>query len=189
MSANAQLFVSYLVTLSFPCYTGLMEVPHRYPYNPPVSAILLLFGSGTLWIAVEWLSLRGHIPAGFNLRFGLILIVWAIVVGLHRILVDRYLLLDHDSMVFPIGPFTRRTAKIEYTSIKRVWRRYIRPCEVRFVLKVETEEQAFRILPAFLPDNESYRALEEFLNRKLLENARGKQSPKTGSRQIPHCTL
>jgi hypothetical protein len=43
------------------------------------------------------------------------------------------------------------------------------------VLKVATEDQTFKIVPAFLPDNESYRALEEFLNRKLLENTRAKK--------------
>ena len=153
-----------------------MEVPHRYPYNPPVSVILLLFGCGILWIALEWLSSR-QIRTGFHLYFALVPIALAFIVGLHRILLDRYLLLDHNSMVFPIGPFTRRTAKIEYTSIRRVWRRYIRPYEVRFVLKVATEEQAFKILPAFLPDSESYRVLEEFLNQKLLENTSGGKSP------------
>jgi hypothetical protein len=155
-----------------------MEVPHRYPYNPPVSLILLLLGCGILGICLEWLSSQGHFPAGFNLWFGLIPIALAFIVGVHRISVDRYLLLDHDSIVLPIGPFTRRTAKIEYTSIRRVWRRYIRPYEVRFVLKVATEEQAFKILPAFLPDSESYRALEEFLNCKLIENTRNEVAKK-----------
>jgi hypothetical protein len=70
-----------------------------------------------------------------------------------------------------------RSANTEYTSIRRVWRQYVRPYEYRFVLKV-AKEQAFKILPAFLPDNESYRALEEFLNGKLLENTRAKKSPR-----------
>jgi len=44
------------------------------------------------------------------------------------------------------------------------------------VLKVATEEQTFKIVPAFLPDNESYRALEEFLTRKALENTTAKKA-------------
>lgn len=110
--------------------------------------------------------------------FALVPIALAFIIGVHRILFDRYLLLDHESMVFPIGPFTRRTASIEYTSIRCVWRCYIRPYEVRFVLKVATEERAYKVLPAFLPDSESYRDLEEFLNQKLLENTRKGTSPR-----------
>ena len=161
-----------------------MEVPHQYPYNPPLRFILLSFGSGFLWIAVDWFPYwlpRGHIPTGFSLWFsliGLIPIALAIIVGVRRIWVEHYLLLDNDSMVVPIGLFAMRTAKIEYTRIRRVWRHYVRPYEYTFVLKVATEEQAFKILPAFLPDNESYRALEEFLNRKLLENTRAKTTPR-----------
>ena len=157
-----------------------MEVPHQYPYNPPAWLILLSFGSGFLWMAVDWLPTR-HTPTGFKLGYsliGLIPIAWSLILAVHRIWAERYLLLDHDSMVLPIGLFAMRTAKIEYTSIERVWRHYVRPYEYRFVLKVATEEQAFEILPAFLPDNESYRALEEFLNRKLLENTRAKKPPR-----------
>ncbi len=155
-----------------------MKVPHQYPYNPPVWAILLSFGSGVLWTAVDWLP-PGYIPTGFKLwlsPIGFIPIAWSLIFAVRRIWAERYLLLDHDSMVLPVGLFATRTAKIEYTSIRRVWRHYLRPNEYRFVLKVATEEQAFKILPAFLPDNESYRALEEFLNRKLLENTRAKES-------------
>lgn len=155
-----------------------MDVPYRYPYNPPVLSILALFGYGFLWMAGDWLE-RGHPPTGFSLWFsllGVIPIGWALIIGVRRILVDRYLVVDNDSMVLPIGPLQMGTAKIEYASIRRVWRHYIRPYEYRFVLKVATEEQAFKILPSFLPDNESYRALEEFLNRKLLENTSGKKS-------------
>jgi hypothetical protein len=157
-----------------------MDVPHQYPYNPRLWSILVSFGSGFLWIAVDWLP-PGHIPTGFRLwesLIGLIPIAWALIVGVRRIWIERYLLLDHDSMVLPIGLFQMRTAKIEYTSIRRVWRHYLRPNEYRFVLKVATEEQNFKIVPAFLPDNESYRALEEFLNRKALENTGAKKSPR-----------
>jgi hypothetical protein len=157
-----------------------MEVPHQYPYNPPVWLMLLFFGSGFGWMAVDWLP-RGHPPTGFNLAFsllGFIPIAWSLIFTVRRICAERYLLLDHDSMVLPIGLLAMRSANIEYTSIRRVWRQYVRPYEYRFVLKVATEEQAFKILPAFLPDNESYRALEEFLNGKLLENTHAKKSPR-----------
>src|SRR5271170_7921593 len=70
-----------------------MELPHRYPYNPRLRLILLVFGSGLLWMAVQWLS-WGHIPSGFSLWFGFIPIVLALIVGVRRISVERYLLLD-----------------------------------------------------------------------------------------------
>jgi hypothetical protein len=73
-------------------------------------------------------------------------------------------------MVLPIGPFAVRTTRIEYTSIRRVWRYYLRRYEHTFVLKVANEEQTVSILPAFLPHGKSYRPVEEFLNRKLAEN-------------------
>ena len=162
-----------------------MEVPHQYPYNPPLWFILWSFAAGLLWIAADWLPYwlpGGHIPTGFSFWFslvGLIPIALAFVVGVFRISFESHLLLDNDSMVLPLGLFQMRTARIEYASIRRVWRRYVRPYEYNFVLKVATEEQAFTILPAFLPDNQSYRALEGFLKRKLLENTRAKKSQET----------
>jgi hypothetical protein len=157
-----------------------MEVLHRYPYNPPLRVILLSFGGGGLWIAVDWFPYwlpGGHIPTGFSLWFsliGLIPISLAFIVGVRRIWVEHYLLLDNDSMVVPIGLFQMRRARIEYTSIRRVWRDYLP--YYTFVLWVATEKGNFKIVPGFLPDNESYRALEEFLNRKALENTGLKKS-------------
>jgi hypothetical protein len=153
-----------------------MEVPHRYPYNPPLRFLPLSFGTGFLWIAVDWLR-WGHIPpTGFGLwhsLIGLIPIAFAFIVGVRRIFVEHYLLLDNDSMVLPIGLFQMRTAKIEYTSIRRVWRHYTTYYAVA-VLQVATEKQTFDIMSTFLPDNESCCALEEFLTRKALENELGK---------------
>jgi hypothetical protein len=161
-----------------------MEVPNQYPYNPPLWLILLFFGSGFLWIAPDWLPYWlpvGHVPTGFRFWFslvGLIPIALAFIVGVFRLSFENYVLLDNDRMVLPLGLFQMRTARIEYASIRRVRRHYVRPYEYRFVLKVATEEQAFTILPAFFSDNESFGALEEFLNRKLLENTRAKESPR-----------
>src|SRR5439155_9924939 len=104
---------------------------HQYPYNPPVWAILLSFGSGFLWMAVDWLP-PGHIPTGFKLwssLIGLIPIVWSLIFAVRRIWVERYLLLDHDSMILPIGLFAMRTAKIELPSIMRVVQHYVCPLE------------------------------------------------------------
>jgi hypothetical protein len=155
-----------------------MEVPHQYPYNPRLWSILLFFGSGFLWIALDWLPWR-HIPTGFRLwesLIGLIPIALALIIGTRRILIKRYLLLGHDSMVIPIGPFQMRTAKIEYTSLRHVWRHYLP--YYTFVLWVATEMGTFKIVPGFLPDNESYCDLEEFLNRKALENTGAKKPPR-----------
>jgi hypothetical protein len=158
-----------------------MEVPHQYPYNPPLRSILLFFGCGFLWIAADWLPYWllpwGHIPTGFRFwesLIGLIPIALAIILGVRRIWVEHYLLLDHDGMVLPIGLFQMRTEKIEYTSIRSVWRRYGSRWGT-FVLEVETERQTFKVMPDFLPDNESYEALEQFLNRKAVENTGAKK--------------
>jgi hypothetical protein len=153
-----------------------MELPRRYPYNPRLLDIFTLFGGGLLWIASDWLPGR-HTPTGFSFWFsliGLLPIAWAVIIGVRWILVQRYLLLDIDSMTLPTGLFRMRTATIEYTSIRRVWRHYL---TYTFVLRMATETQIFSILPTSLPDNESYRAVEEFLNRKLLENTRAEKVP------------
>ena len=139
-----------------------------------MNLILLPIGLGFLWMGLEWVSSRGHIHAEFSLWFSLVPIALALVVGVRRIWFERFLLLDQDSMILPIGFFGMRTAKIEYTRITRVWQQYIRPYEYRFVLKVATEEQVFSIIPGFLPDDESYRTLQEFLNRNFHENTRSK---------------
>jgi hypothetical protein len=153
-----------------------MEVPHQYPYNPPLRAILLFFGSGALWVAADWFPWR-HIPSLFRLchsLVGFLLVAVALIVGLFRISFEGYLWLDYDSMLLPIGLFQMRTARIEYTSIKRVCRRY--PSYFYssggFVLDVATEKEIFRVLPTFFADNESFQAVEEFLNQKALENTR-----------------
>jgi hypothetical protein len=149
-----------------------MEMPHRYPYNPSLRFILLSFGYGFLWIAVDWLRWDTIPPTGFRFwhsLIGLIPIAVAFIVGVRRIWVERYLLLDDDSMVLPIGLFQMRTAKIEYTDIRRVWRHYTTFYAVP-ILQVATEKQTFDIVSTFLSDNESYCALEEFLTRKVLEN-------------------
>jgi hypothetical protein len=153
-----------------------MELPHQYSYNPRLRLILLVFGSGLLWMAVQWLS-WGHMPTGFGLWFGVAPIALALVVFVRRILVERYLLLDNDSMVLPTGPFQMRTARIEYTSIKRVWQHYL-PFKA-VVLRVATEKHTFEIVSMLLADNESYRALEEFLSLKARENATRQTSQNT----------
>lgn len=152
-----------------------MQLPHQYPYNPRLRLIFLVFGAGLLWIAVEWLSC-GHIPIGFSLWFGLAPIALGFALGLRRVSVRRYLLLDNDSMVLPTGPFQMKAARIEYSSIRRVGRHYL-PAAV--VLRVATQERTFEIPSVLLPDNESYRALEEFLSIKVQQNAarENSQSP------------
>jgi|SRR5579864_4430489 len=157
-----------------------MEVPHQYPYKPPLRFILLSFGSGFLWIAVDWLPSRPIPPTGFRLWYsliGLIPIAFALIVAVRRIWVECYLLLDNDSMTLPIGLFQMRIAKIEYTSIRRVWQHYTTYYAVAR-LQVATEKQTFEILSTFLPDNESYRTLEDFLTRKALENTSANKAPR-----------
>jgi hypothetical protein len=153
-----------------------MELPHQYPYNPRLRLILLVFGCGLLWIAVQWFS-WGHMSTRFSLWFGFIQIALALMLGVRRISVERFLLLDNDGMVLPTGLFQMGTARIEYASIKRVWRHYL-PATV--VLRVATEKHTFEIVSILLPDNESYRAIEEFLSLKTHENA-AQKTPRTPS--------
>jgi len=152
-----------------------MEVPHQYPYNPRLWLAPAFFGIGLLFIAFDWFP-GGHIPTGFRFDsfVGLICIALALIVGVRRIWFKRYLLLDNHSMVLPIGLFQARTAKIEYTSIRHVWLHYTYYASVA-VLRVATEKRTFEIVSTLLPDDESYCAVEEFLNRKTHENTRQKK--------------
>jgi hypothetical protein len=144
-----------------------MELPREYPYNPRPGLIFFVSGSGLLWIGVQRLS-WGRMPTGFGLWFGLVPIMLALLVGVRRVAVDRRLLLDEDAMILPTGPFQTRATRIMYSSIERVWRHYL-PAAV--VLRIATEKRTFEIVSVLLPDNESYRAVEEFLSLKVQENA------------------
>jgi hypothetical protein len=110
-------------------------------------------------------------PTGFSLLFGLVPILLALLLGVRRVLFDRRLLLDKDEMILPTGFLQRGTARVAYASIERVWRHYL-PATV--VLRVATEKRTFEIVSVLLPDDESYRALEAFLNEKTQENAEKK---------------
>ena len=95
----------------------------------------------------------------------------ALLLGVRRVAFDRRLLLDNDEMILPTGFLQTRTSRIAYASIKRVWRHYL-PATV--VLRVATEKRTYEIMSTLFPDNESYLALEEFLNLKAQENATNK---------------
>jgi hypothetical protein len=149
-----------------------MELPHQYPYNPRPRIIFLLSGVGLLWIGVQRLS-GGRMPTGFSLWFGLVPIALALLLGLRRLLFDRRLLLDNDGMILPTGLLQTGTARIDYTSIERVWRHYL---SATVILRVATEKHIFEIVSVLLPDNTSYLTLEEFLSLKAQENAAKKTS-------------
>jgi hypothetical protein len=147
-----------------------MELPIEYPYNPRPRLIFVVLGAGFAWIGVQRLSC-GCMPTGFSLWFGLLLIMLALLLGVRRVAFDRRLLLDKDEMVLPTGFFQTGAARIEYASIERVWRHYL-PATV--VLRPATEKRIFEIVSVLLPDDQSYRALEEFLKLKVEENAANK---------------
>lgn len=153
-----------------------MELPNQYPYNPRVRLILCVFGAGLLWIAVQWLS-RGHLPTGFSLWFSLAPIAVALINAVRRMSVERYLLLDNESMVLPIGLFHMGTARIEYSGIVRVWRHYL-PATV--VLRVATQNCTFDVVSKQLPNNASYRAIEGFLTLMAQENTARKRQIRGG---------
>jgi hypothetical protein len=147
-----------------------MELRREYPYNPRLGLIFSLSGIGLLWIGVQRIS-WGRMPTGFALWFGLLPITLALLAGARRVLSDRRLLLDRDEMILPMGFLQLRTARVAYASIERVWRHYL-PAAV--VLRVATKERIFEIVSVLLPDNESYRVIEEFLSLKAQENAANK---------------
>jgi hypothetical protein len=72
-----------------------IELPYQYPYNPRLGLILLIFGVGLLWIAVLWLP-GGRVPTGFSFWFGFVPITLALLLGVRRIFLERYLYLDND---------------------------------------------------------------------------------------------
>jgi hypothetical protein len=144
-----------------------MDLPHQYPYNPRLRLIFLTLGVGLLWIGMQKLSC-GRMPTGFSLWFGLLPIMLALLLGVRRVSFDRRLLLEQEEMILPTGLLQMGTARIAYASIKRVWRHYL-PATV--VLRVATEKRTFEIASVLLPDNASYRALEDFLYLKTQENA------------------
>jgi hypothetical protein len=150
-------------------------IMHEYPYNPRLRLIFLVSGVGLLWIGVQRLS-WGRMPTGFSLWFGLLPIMRALLLGVRRVSFDRRLLLDKEEMILPTGFLQMGTARVAYASIERVWRHYL-PATV--VLRVATETRTFEIVSVLLPDNESYRALEEFLNLKAQENAANKGRSKS----------
>ena len=143
----------------------MMELPREFPYNPRPGLILLVSGVGLLWIGVQWLS--WGIPTGLGLWFGLVPIMLAVLLGVRRAALDRCLLLNQDQMILPTGFLQTGTARIEYGSIKRVCRHYL-PAAV--VLRVATEKRTFEIVSVLLPENDSFRAVEEFLNLKAQQN-------------------
>jgi hypothetical protein len=147
-----------------------MELPHEYPYNPRPRLIFFVSGVGLLWIGVQRFS-WGRMPTGFSLWVGLLPIILALLLGVRRVAFDRRLLLDKNEMILPTAFLQTSTARIAYASIERVWRHYL-PATV--VLRVATKKRTFEIASTLLPDNESFRALEEFLDIKAQENAANK---------------
>jgi hypothetical protein len=143
-----------------------MELPQEYPYNPRPRLIFLVSGAGLLWIVVLRIS-WGRLPTGFALWFGLLPIMLALLLGVRRLAFDRRLLLDKEEMILPTGFLQTRAVRIAYASINRVWRHYL-PATV--VLRVATENRTFEIVSVLLPDDKSYRDLEEFLNLKAQQN-------------------
>ena len=147
-----------------------MELPREYPYNPRPRLIFLVSGIGPLWIGVQRISC-GRMPTGFSLWFGLLPITLALLLVVRRVAFERRLQLDKDEMVLPTGFLQTGAARIQYTSLKCVWRHYL-PATV--VLRLATEKRIFEVVSVLLPDDESYRAIEEFLKLKAEQNAANK---------------
>ena len=137
-----------------------MNLPRTYSYNPRLSLACLLFGAGLAWLIVTGL-VCGCWPHAFVLWFGSAPIIFGLLLTGRRLAFKRYLVLDKDALILPIGFGRVRTTRIPYTSIKRVWETRL-PFATN-VLSVATEDGKFEVVSTMLPDASTYAEVGTFL--------------------------
>ena len=143
-----------------------MNLPRQYSYNPKWRLIILLFGAGFTWIALQTFFC-GCIPHGFSLWFGSLPIMFGLLLAVRRLAFNRYLRLDSDGLILPTGFLRVRTTRVPYISIERVWQTSI---AWMGVLCIATKEGKFEVISGMLPEPGSYLAVEEFLNSQAKDN-------------------
>ena len=144
--------------------TRVLNLPHRYSYNPRLLLIAWCLGAGAGWIVL--INLFSSHLNGWSLTLGLVPIAMGIVLTLRRIAFKRYLVLDREAILLPSGFLRIRTVRISYKSIKRV-----RQMELlgMLILQVVTEDGKFEIPAGMLPDPNSYFSLRTFLDSQAQE--------------------
>lgn len=98
--------------------------------------------------------------AGFSFWFGLVPILFGLLLVLRRLTFHRTLRLDCDALLLPTGFLRVRTAWVPYNSIERVWQTNI---PWMAVLCIATKNGKFEVLSGMLPDADSYLAVRDFL--------------------------
>ena len=141
-----------------------MNLPRQYSYNPRSWLIVLLFGAGVAWIAVETLLCGCRPHRTISLLVGLSPIILGSLLTVRRLAFKRYLVLDTDALMLPTGFLRVRTARIPYMSIERVWQTRL---PFAAVLSVATKEGKFDVVSAMLPDAGSYIDVGKFLSSQL----------------------
>src|SRR5208283_4609137 len=102
-------------------HTRSVELPRRYPFNPPWRIILFLFAPGAGLLALLGLHWA---PARLGAALGAILVTFAFVLAVRRIALPRFLELGQDALLLPAGFLRARTTKIAYADIE--WTREIK---------------------------------------------------------------
>jgi hypothetical protein len=137
-----------------------MNLPRQYSYNPRSWLIVLLFGAGIAWIAVNGF-LYGHRPFGIiSLMFSFGPIMLGSLLAVRRVAFQRYLVLDKEALLLPTGFLRLRVTRIPYFSIERVWQTRL---PFGAVLSIATKDGKFDVVSAMLPDADSYVDIGKFL--------------------------
>jgi hypothetical protein len=100
-------------------------------------------------------------PHGFDLWFGLTLIILGLLLTGRRFGFKCYLVLDKDALFLPTGFGRLHTTRIPYASIERVWEATL--FFGTTILSVATDEGKFEIVRTMLPDTGSYVEVHTFL--------------------------
>ena len=137
-----------------------MELPHRYPFNPPWQPILLLSAVGAGLLAL--LGSLHWAPARLGAALGAILLAFAFVLAARRFALPWFLELEEDTFLLPAGFLRARTTKIVYADIE--WMREIQRRDAIFELRAKG--RTHNILSSFLPDAASYVDIRDFLTSR-----------------------
>jgi hypothetical protein len=157
-----------------------VELPRRYPFNPPWRIILLLFATGAGMLALLGLHWA---PARLGAALGAIVVAFAFVLAVRRIALPRFLELGQDAFLLPAGFLRARTTKIVYADIE--WTREIKRGDA--ILELRAKGRTYDILSSFLPDAASYVDVGNFVTSRLREEQQKHPRPPQSTEGSQYC--